>query len=369
MSRTALFQNERCFWHSTGVQALYFPLDTWVQPPTGSYGADTPDSKRRLLNLVHASGLTESLAMPKAPPASREDLLRIHPADYLDRFKATSDAGGGDLGQLAPFSKGGYEIACISAGLAIAALDSVVTGEYDNAYALCRPAGHHCLPDMPMGFCLLCNIPIAIEAVRARRGIGKVAVLDWDVHHGNGTQHVYYEDGNTLTISLHQDRCFPPGYSGAEEKGSGAGAGANINIPLPAGSGHETYLMAMRQIVLPALAAFQPEAIVVASGLDANAVDPLARMLLHSGTYREMTSMIMEAAAQLCGGRLAVIHEGGYSEAYVPFCGHAVLETLSGVRTEVEDHEMEMFNLWQPSPRTQAFQDEWVDDLTKEFGL
>ena len=369
MSRSALFQNERCFWHSTGVQALFFPLDTWIQPPTGSYGADTPDSKRRLLNLAQVSGLIESLSLPKADPASREDLLRVHPAKYLELFKTVSDAGGGDLGQLAPFSKGGYEIACISAGLGIAALDAVVSGQFDNAYALCRPAGHHCLPDMPMGFCLLCNTPIAVEAARARHGVGKVAIVDWDVHHGNGTQHVYYERGDTLTISLHQDRCFPPGYSGAEERGAGAGAGNNINVPLPAGSGHETYLRAMRNIVLPALDAFKPEVIVIASGLDANAVDPLARMLLHSETYREMTAMMMEAANQLCSGRLMVIHEGGYSEAYVPFCGHAILETLSGTRTAVEDHEVEMFSLWQPGPRAQDFQDKWVDDLAVEFGL
>lgn len=368
MSRTALYQNERCFWHSTGVQALFFPLDTWVQPPTGTYGADTPDSKRRLLNLAQASGIVDSLALPKADPASREDLLRIHPAEYLDRFQAVSAAGGGDLGQLAPFSKGGYEIACISAGLAVGALDAVVAGQFANAYALCRPAGHHCLPDMPMGFCLLCNIPIAVEAARAKHGLGKVAILDWDVHHGNGTQHVYYDRADTLTISIHQDRCFPPGYSGADERGRGAGQGTNLNIPLPAGSGHETYLRAMRTIVLPALAAFRPDAIVVASGLDANAVDPLARMLLHSESFREMTRMTMEAAADLCGGRLVVVHEGGYAEAYVPFCGHAVLETLSGVRTAVEDHEMEMFSLWQPGARAQAFQDDWVDDLAKELG-
>lgn len=369
MARTALFQNERCFWHSTGVQALFFPLDTWVQPPTGSYGADTPDSKRRVLNLAQASGLTEAIVMPKAPPAAREDLLRIHPADYLDRFKAASDAGGGDLGMLAPFSRGGYDIACISAGLGIAALDAVVAGDYDNAYALCRPAGHHCLPDVPMGFCLLCNIPIAVETVRARRGLGKVAILDWDVHHGNGTQHVYYERGDTLTISIHQDRCFPPGYSGNDERGSGAGAGANINIPLPAGSGHDTYMRAMERIVLPALEAFAPEVIVVASGLDANAVDPLARMLLHSESFRAMTRMVKAAAERLCGGRLVVVQEGGYAEAYVPFCGHAIIEEMRDVRTAIEDHEVDMFALWQPGDRAQAFQNAWVDDLAREFGL
>ena len=169
-----------------------------------------------------------------------------------------------------------------------------------------------------MGFCLLANIPIAIESARAKHGIERVAVLDWDVHHGNGTQAIYYDDPNTLTISLHQDRCFPPGYSGTEDRGEGAGVGANINVPLPAGSGHEAYLYAFERIVSPALDAFKPELIVVASGLDANGLDPLARMLLHSNSFREMTRLVMNAANDHCEGRLVIVHEGGYSEAYVP---------------------------------------------------
>jgi acetoin utilization deacetylase AcuC-like enzyme len=369
MAATALYTDERTFWHSTGVQALFFPLGEWVEPPSGSYGADTPASKRRLLNLAAASGLTRRLAMPSCQPAGREDLRRVHPAAYIDRFKAVSDAGGGDLGQLAPFSQGGFEIAAISAGLAIAATDRVLTGEARNSYALCRPAGHHCLPDLPMGFCLLANIPIALEAARARHGVGRIAVVDWDVHHGNGTQAIYYDRADTLTISIHQDRCFPPGYGGAEDRGAGAGAGFNLNIPLPAGSGHEAYLHAVERLVLPALHAFRPELIVIASGLDANAVDPLARMLLHSETYRRMTEMMLGAAAALCDQRLAVVHEGGYAEAYVPFCGQAILEALSGERTAVVDPELEMFQAMQPGERAVAFQRAWIDDLALATGF
>jgi acetoin utilization deacetylase AcuC-like enzyme len=369
MATTALYTDERTFWHSTGVQALFFPLGEWVEPPSGSYGADTPASKRRLLNLAAASGLTRRLAMPACGPATREDLLRVHPAAYIDRFKAVSDAGGGDLGQLAPFSQGGFEIAAISAGLAIAAAEAVLTGEARGSYALCRPAGHHCLPDLPMGFCLLANIPIALEAARARHGVGRIAVVDWDVHHGNGTQAIYYDRADTLTISIHQDRCFPPGYSGAEDRGQGAGAGRNLNIPLPAGCGHEAYLHAMERLVVPALHAFRPELIVIASGLDANAVDPLARMLLHSETYRRMTEAMVAAAASLCEHRLVVVHEGGYAEAYVPFCGQAILEALSGERTAVIDPELAMFEAMQPGERAVAFQRAWIDDLALAAGL
>lgn len=362
---TGFFTDERTFWHSTGVQALFFPIGGWVQPPAGSYGADTPESKRRLLSLVQASGLARALAMPEVRPAAMKDLLRIHPAHYLERFKQVSNEGGGDLGQLAPFSKGGFEIAQLSAGLVIDAVDSVMSGRYANAYALARPAGHHCLPDMPMGFCLLANIPVAVEAARAKYGLSRVAIVDWDVHHGNGTQTIYYDRADTLTISLHQDRCFPPGYSGAEDFGVGKGEGFNLNIPLPAGCGHEAYLHALDRLVLPALEHYRPELIVVASGLDANAVDPLARMLLHSESYRELMTRIMKAAASLCEGRVAVVHEGGYAEAYVPFCGLAILETLSGKRTEVVDPELEMFSLWQPCERVLGFHQNWIDDLAK----
>ena len=173
-----------------------------------------------------------------------------------------------------------------------------------------------------MGFCLLANIPIAIEAARAKHGIERVAVIDWDVHHGNGTQSIYYDDPDTLTISLHKDRCFPPGYSGADDRGEGAGVGANLNVPLLAGSGDDAYRYAFQRIVLPALERFRPELIIVASGLDASAVDPLARMQLHTDSYRFMTRAVKEAAQRHCGGRLVIVHEGGYSEAYVPFCGN-----------------------------------------------
>lgn len=363
MSGTAFYTDERTFWHSTGVQALFLPLGNWVQPPSGSYGADTPESKRRFLNLAQVSGLTDRLHMPRVEPATMEDLRRIHPDTYLDRFKATSDANGGDIGELAPFSKGGFEIAQVSAGLARSLVDSVVAGEVKNGYALCRPAGHHCLADMSMGFCLLANIPIAIEAAMAKHGISRVAVVDWDVHHGNGTQSIFYNRSDVLTISIHQDRCFPPGYSGAEDRGEGDGEGYNLNIPLPAGSGHDTYLYAFEKQVIPALEAYRPDLIIVASGLDASAVDPLARMLLHSDSYYRLTQMMLDVAARLCGGRLAVVHEGGYAEAYVPFCGLRILEALSGESTAVEDPELDFFTLQQPGERVLAFHRELIDEM------
>ena len=365
--KTIFLTDERTFWHCTGVQALFIPIGDWVEPPSGSYGADTPASKRRLVNLVRAAGFDKELSIDTAPSATREDLLRIHPASYVDEFKRLSDINGGELGVFAPFSKGGFEIATLSTGLAIAALDAVLTGVAPNSYALCRPGGHHCLANEPMGFCLLANIPIAIEAAKARHGLGRVVVLDWDVHHGNGTQSIFYDREDVFTISIHQDRCFPPGYSGADERGVGAGEGYNLNIPLPAGSGHETYLCALQQIVIPAIRNYAPDLIVIASGLDANAVDPLARQLLHSDSYREMTSIMVELSNELCGGRLAVIHEGGYAEAYVPFCGLAILEGLAGKRSIVIDPELGFFQAQQPSERMVDFHKQLIDEMQQTF--
>ncbi|HEY6610152.1 MAG TPA: class II histone deacetylase, partial [Pseudomonas sp.] len=172
--RTAFFFDELCLWHSASQHALILPVGGWVQPPAAAGHAESPETKRRLKNLMDVSGLTRQLDLHSAAPASDEDLLRVHPPHYLQRFKALSDAGGGLLGDHAPIGPGSYEIAKLSAGLAIAAVDAVLHGEADNAYALSRPPGHHCLADQAMGFCVLANIPLAIEAARARHGIERV---------------------------------------------------------------------------------------------------------------------------------------------------------------------------------------------------
>ena len=193
------------------------------------------------------------------------------------------------------------------------------------------------MPDEAMGFCLLANIAIAIEAAKAKHKTGRVAVVDWDVHHGNGTQAVYYDRDDVLTVSIHMEGGFPPGLSGAEMRGEGPGEGFNLNIPLLPGAGQEAYMSAFEKMVLPQLQSYQPDLIIVACGFDANGFDPLSRTLAHSGTFREMTRLIMEAADDLCEGRLVLVHEGGYAEAVVPFCGLAVMEELSGIKTAVED--------------------------------
>ncbi|HDS1695709.1 MULTISPECIES: class II histone deacetylase [Pseudomonas] len=365
--KTAFFFDELSLWHSAGLHALTIPVGGWVQPPAAAGHAESPETKRRLKNLMDVSGLTRQLDVRSAAPASEEDLLRVHTERYLEQFKALSDAGGGTLGPHAPIGPGSYEIAKLSAGLAIAAVECVLLGEASNAYSLSRPPGHHCLADQAMGFCFLANIPVAIEAAKARYGLGRVVVLDWDVHHGNGTQSIYEQRGDVLTISLHQQGCFPAGYSGETDRGQGDGWGTNLNVPLLPGSGDDAYLHAMDKLIIPAIERFEPELIVVACGYDANAVDPLARMLLHSESFRAMTQRMRDLADRLCGGRLVLVHEGGYSEAYVPFCGLATLEALSGVRTGVIDPMLEFIQSQQPNPQACAFQRELLDTLALQL--
>ncbi len=366
---TAFFHDERCLWHSTGIHALVMPIGGWVQPPAAGGHAESPESKRRFKSLLDASGLSGRLDVTSASMVSEDDLRRVHPDSYLRRFKHLSDATGGDLGDQAPFGPGSYEIAKLSVGLVTAAMDSVLSGRHRNAYALSRPPGHHCLADRPMGFCLFANIAVAVEAMKAKHGLQRVAVIDWDVHHGNGTQSIFYERDDVLTMSIHQDRCFPFGYSGDADRGAGAGLGYNFNVPLQPGGGDDAYRYTFERIVEPALDRYRPQLIVVASGLDANGFDPLARMQLHSESYRWMTSRLMEVAERHCGGKLVLAHEGGYSEAYVPFCGHAIMEALSGQSVGVTDPCLDHIVAQQPDARFRRFQRELIDQLATSFGL
>ena len=334
MRRTGLVWHERYMWHDTGSGTSELPSGGWLEPHSH---AENPDTKRRLKNLLDASGLTEQLVALPPRPATVDELCRVHGLAYVERIRELSAGRGGDAGSEAPFGNGSFEIAALAAGGTIAAVDAVLDGRVDNAYALVRPPGHHALPDLGMGFCIFANVAVAVRHAQVARGIGRVAVVDWDVHHGNGTQAAFWEDGSVLAISLHQDGLYPAESGSVDETGAGAGAGTTLNVPLPAGSGRGAYLCALDRVVVPALERFRPELIVIACGFDAGALDPLGRMLLAAGAFGELTERLLDAASRLCEGRLVASHEGGYSAGHVPFCGLAVIEALSGLSAGVED--------------------------------
>lgn len=367
--KTAFFHDERTFWHFGGSYASVAKVGGLVQPMVAGGLPENPETKRRLRNLLDVTGLAAELAIRSAPAATEEDLRRIHPADYLRRFKDMSDAGGGELGLRTPFGAGGYEIAALSAGLVKAAVLSVLEGAHPNAYALSRPPGHHCLPDYPMGFCLMANIPVALEAARAVHPGLRVAVVDWDVHHGNGTEAVYYDRADTLTVSLHQQGNFPTDKGEPEDRGAGPGAGFNVNVPLAPGAGDDAYIYAFDRIVTPKVRAFRPDLMVVACGFDASGIDPLSRTVAGAFTFGAMTERVMALADELCGGRLAMAHEGGYSELHVPFCGHEVIRLMARSAIVAPDPIEARMRAHQPRGRALAFHRAWIDDVAAVHGL
>ena len=331
---TGLVWHELYMWHDTGTAAWVMPPGLTVEP---FKHVENADGKRRIRNLVEVSGLLDHLVQIVPKAATEDAILRLHTRDYVERIKQMSSERGGDAGELTPFGPGSYEIALLAAGGCMTAVEAVLEGRVDNVYALVRPPGHHAERDMGRGFCIFANTALAAAHARQALGLERVAIVDWDVHHGNGTEHAFYEDPSVLTISIHQDNNFPPGSGAITDVGSGAGAGTNINVPLPAGSGVGAYVATFERVVAPALRAFRPELVLVASGLDASAMDPLASMMMTSDGYRRLTRIMLDVAGEVCGGRLVACHEGGYSPAYVPYCGLAIMEELAGVRTGLDD--------------------------------
>ena len=333
--RTGWVYHEAYMWHDPGRMRAFDPsMRRWLQ---AWEHYESPETKRRLNNLLEYVDFSEELVPLKPRAANFEQVTRFHTPEYFEKIREMSEADGGEAGEGATFSHGGFEIALLAAGGTITAVDAVLDREIDNAYALVRPPGHHAERDRGRGFCIFGNVAIAGMHALADRGLARIATLDWDVHHGNGTQQAFYDRNDALTISIHQEQWYPRDSGTMQETGEDDGDGYNINIPLPPGSGHGAYVATIEQVVVPALRAFKPDLILVPSGFDGGMYDPLGRMMAYSETFREMTGLLLETADELCEGRLVLSHEGGYSPTYVPFCGLAVVEELSGKSSGAAD--------------------------------
>ena len=295
--------------------------------PTMSF--DQPETIVRAFEMVQRTELKDACLFLDPDPATKIDLLVQHDADYIDRVEALSQGAGGDAGFLAYVPPGGFEILLKATGSALAAMRVVLDGRARNAFAFARPGGHHALANMGMGNAVFAHVATALSIVRKAYDIPRVAIVDWDVHHGNGTEARFISDPDTLFVSVHQDRCFPKDTGGVDVRGDGQGFGANINIPLPPGAGHGAYVEMMDRVIVPALERFDPHLILVSNGVDANGTDPLGRMMCHAGTFRALSDAMVSASDRLCDGRLVVCHEGGYSTQIAPWCILAVLEGLA----------------------------------------
>ncbi len=329
--KTGFVSSELYYWHDTLNWCGFMEPSLILQP---GVHFENPETKRRIQNLVQVTGFWDRLAHIR-PEAAGDDVIQmVHPQSHIDHLKAVCESGGGDSGAMTPAGPGSLDIARLAVGGTIAAVDAVMSGEVDNAYVLCRPPGHHALPDLAMGFCLLANAAIGVRHAQKRHGSKRIATVDWDVHHGNGTEAIFLDDPSVLTISLHQDNLFPLDSGGLDATDKARG---NLNIPLPPGSGRGAYREAFEKVVVPALRDFAPELIVVPCGFDAGALDPLAMQMLSSEDFRWMMGQILAIANDHCGGRVVATHEGGYSPQHVPFCGLAVLEQMAGASDELAD--------------------------------
>lgn len=291
----------------------------------------------RTKHLLDLTGLTSRMVGIKPRPATVEELTVFHTAEYVERVRQLSAQGGGDAGEHAPIGAGSYEIALLAAGGAIGAVDAVMRGPVRRIFVNCRPPGHHAVADRGMGYCLFNNVVIAARHAQNACGIRRVLILDWDVHHGNGTHEAFYADPSVLFVSLHQDGLYPDDMGRLHHAGDGEAAGTTVNLPLPAGCGDAVYRAAFERIVLPIARAFGPELVLVSAGQDASTMDPEGRMCLSSEAYRWMTSALMELAAEVCQGRLVLLQEGGYSELYAPYCVLGIVESLTGIRTHLPE--------------------------------
>ncbi|MEQ9650129.1 MAG: histone deacetylase [Sandaracinaceae bacterium] len=277
-----------------------------------------------------------SLLKPIATrPVSAEELASVHQSAYLDTLHAALARGWGSLDADTFHSPGSEEAAWHAAGGAAELARRTMEGELTRGVALLRPPGHHAEADRAMGFCMLNNVALAARAAQAA-GARRVAIVDWDVHHGNGTQHIFESDPDVLFVSLHQWPLYP-GTGAANEIGVGAGEGATANLALPAGSGDEVYGEAFREVVLPLLRRHAPDLILVSAGYDAHQRDPLASMELSSDAYGAMASALVETAEALGHGRVLCLLEGGYDLVGLESSVAATARALLGTHTALPE--------------------------------
>lgn len=259
------------------------------------------------------AGLTARLTPIVSRPAEPPELERCHSRGYIKLVREEIAAGLDTLStgdtQISP---GSHDAALHAAGGVIEAVDAVMTGRLGRAFCAVRPPGHHARPAQGMGFCLFNNIALGARHAQSKHGADKVVIVDWDVHHGNGTQDIFFEDGSVLFFSTHQSPWYP--FTGhAEETGSGKGRGTTLNCPLPAGSGMKEIGAAFEEKLLPAIEGFKPDLIMISAGFDSRERDPLGRFRLTDADFADLTRLLKQAADEHCEGRLVSVLEGGYN--------------------------------------------------------
>lgn len=301
---------------------------TALEHDTGAGHAERPARLVAVLERLEACGLAQETEALDAPLAPIESVQAAHDATYLETVRRACAAGGAQLDPDTPCSTGSWEATLRTTGGLLAACDRVHAGEWSNAFVASRPPGHHAEYDRAMGFCLVNHVVVAARYLQRAHGYERVAILDWDVHHGNGSQHLTETDPTIFYGSLHQYPLYP-GTGGSHERGRADGEGTVRNLPLPAGTGDAAFLTAFEEQLLPAVDAFAPDFVLLSAGFDAHADDPLAQLELSAGVYRQLTERLKAFTAERCGRRLVSLLEGGYDLAALADCVEAHVGELT----------------------------------------
>lgn len=313
MRKTAVVRDERYLGHEPGM-----------------WHPECPDRLRAIYSMLNQPDMEGVFLDLPARRATREELLRIHSPQYVDMILATAGKGYRSLDPDTAVSEGSCEAALLAAGGLCDAVSAVISGEIDNAFALVRPPGHHAEYSRGMGFCLFNNLAVGARHALAAHGVNRVLVVDWDLHHGNGTQHTFEEDASVLYFSTHQYPYYP-GTGASEQIGRGSGEGFTVNVPLSSGKGDAEYAAVFHRILRPVALGFKPELILVSAGFDTHQNDPLGGMRVTSPGFRRLARTILEIADDCCRGRVVMALEGGYDLDGLSRSVRAVIREMAGM--------------------------------------
>jgi acetoin utilization deacetylase AcuC-like enzyme len=305
--------------------------ERYLDHDTGSWHPERPARVTAVLKGLDGAGLDEAMARAVPRPATRDELIRVHRPELVDALERFCAEGGGDLDPDTPAVPASWDAALLAAGAGLSAIEALDRGEADAAFCAVRPPGHHATPRRPMGFCLLNNVAVSAAALAARGE--RVLIVDWDAHHGNGTQDAFYDDPRVLFVSMHQYP-FYPGTGALTDTGSGAGAGFTVNLPFPEGTPGDTYRAAIEDVVVPLAERFGPTWVLVSAGFDSHRADPLTDLGLSAGDYVDLTARVVCLAAP--GRRIAFL-EGGYDLDALARSAAACVGALAGEELRLEE--------------------------------